>query len=50
MRKKVELGEMELNTLLRSYRSWKNHASICTDKRIFQYYDKKINELKEKQK
>lgn len=50
MRKKVERGEMTLSTLLRSYRSWKNHASICTDKRIFQYYDKKINELKEKQK
>lgn len=46
MAKKVERNEIPLNKLIKSYNSWKAHASIVTDHRIFVCYENKIKELK----
>lgn len=46
MYKKVNRGDLELSKFQASYRSWKNHASFCTDKSIFIYYDTRMRELR----
>ena len=44
--KKVKNGELPLEVLEKSYKSWSEHASFATDKSIFDYYIKRIKELK----
>lgn len=44
--KKVQSGKMEFSKLEESYRSWKEHASYCTNRSIFNYYEKRMEELK----
>ena len=44
MLKLVKNKKIKMEKLLRSYYSWKNYASLCTDKKIFEYYDRKIKE------
>lgn len=46
MYKKVKCGSLSFDKLEESYRSWKNHASFCTDKSIFVYYDTRMKALK----
>lgn len=46
MHKKVQNGQLELTKLEKSYHSWKKYASHVTNKRIFNYYDSKIKELR----
>lgn len=46
MLRKVATGDMQIQALEKSYRSWREHASFCTDKSIFNYYNDKINRLK----
>ena len=44
--KKVKNGELPLEVLEKSYKSWSEHASFATDKSIFDYYIRRIKELK----
>lgn len=46
MYKKVKCGSLSFDKLEESYHSWENHASFCTDKSIFVYYDTRMKELK----
>lgn len=46
MYNKVIKGELELEKLEKSYRSWRKYVSHATDSGIFRYYDSKIKELK----
>lgn len=45
MAKKVEEGNLPREELLKSYKSWKAHASYVTDQGIFNYYENKLKEL-----
>lgn len=44
--KKVREGSMEYEKLCKSYESWKEHASFCTETKIFNYYERKLKELR----
>lgn len=46
MHKLVKNGKLEVKKLEESYKSWKNHAMICTDKTIFNYYEQKMREVR----
>ena len=45
MLKLVKSKKIGIEKLLRSFYSWKNYASLCTDKNIFKYYERKIKEV-----